>query len=72
MHKIIINLRVAAYKQPNVVGERFSADDSTKIQNSRNQKNMLLKNWFNWRETNWANNWRNIKKRGDGQKSLGK
>ena len=28
MHKIIINLRVAAYKQPNVVGERFSADDS--------------------------------------------
>ncbi len=28
MHKIIINLGVAAYEQSNVVGERFSADDS--------------------------------------------
>jgi len=28
VHKIIINLRVVAYEQPNVVGERFSADDS--------------------------------------------
>jgi len=28
VHKIIINLRVAAYEQPNVVGERFLADDS--------------------------------------------
>ncbi len=30
MYKIIINLRVAAYEQSNVVGERFSADDSRK------------------------------------------
>ena len=28
MHKIIINIGVAAYEQSNVVGERFSADDS--------------------------------------------
>jgi len=28
VNKIIINLRVAAYEQSNVVGERFSADDS--------------------------------------------
>ena len=30
MYKIIINLRVAAYEQSNVVEERFSADDSRK------------------------------------------
>ena len=30
MHKIIINIGVAAYEQSNVVGERFSADDSKK------------------------------------------
>ena len=29
MHKIIINLGVAAYEQSNVVGERFLADDSS-------------------------------------------
>jgi hypothetical protein len=28
INKIIINLGVAAYEQSNVVGERFSADDS--------------------------------------------
>jgi hypothetical protein len=28
VQKIIINLGVAAYEQSNVVGERFSADDS--------------------------------------------
>ncbi len=32
MHKIIINLGVAAYEQSNVVGERFLADDSFIIQ----------------------------------------
>jgi hypothetical protein len=32
VHKIIINLGVAAYEQSNVVGERFSADDSKIIE----------------------------------------
>ena len=45
MHKIIINLGVAAYEQSNVVGERFSADDSF---STTGKAKILLVNLLGW------------------------
>jgi hypothetical protein len=43
-----------------------------KIQNVRNQKDMILVKIRFYLAGDELGNWRNIKKRGDGQKSLGK